>query len=62
MRARVLRAEEILWERPPGHHSAFSKMSVHPSNSDTKYFDIRISSYQPMGYAEVHSRERAENL
>ncbi len=62
MGARVFRAEEIMWERPPGHHSAFSKMLVHPSNSGTKYFDFRISSYQPRGYAEVHVHEVAENL
>ena len=57
----MFRAEEVLWERPPGHHSAISKMLVHPSNSETKYLDFRIC-YQPMGYAEVHSHERAENL
>jgi mannose-6-phosphate isomerase-like protein (cupin superfamily) len=62
MRAKVFRAEEVMWEQPPGHYSAFSKMLVHPSNSETRGLDFRISSYQPMGYAEVHSHKQAENI
>ncbi|HET7340352.1 MAG TPA: cupin domain-containing protein [Methylomirabilota bacterium] len=62
MRARVFRMEEQLWQLPPGHFEAFSKLLVHPTNSDTRYFDFRISSYQPRGYAEVHVHEVAENL
>ena len=57
-----MRAEEAFWEEPPGHFAAFSKMLVHPSNADTRYFDFRISSYQPKGYAEVHVHEIAENI
>ncbi len=60
--AKILRAEEAFWEQPPGHFEAFSKMLVHPSNADTKFFDFRISSYQPKGYAEVHVHEVAENI
>jgi mannose-6-phosphate isomerase-like protein (cupin superfamily) len=62
MKARVFRMEEALWQLPPGHFQAFSKLLVHPSNSDTRYFDFRISSYQPRGYAEVHTHDVAENL
>jgi mannose-6-phosphate isomerase-like protein (cupin superfamily) len=61
-KAKVMRAEEAFWEQPPGHFAAFSKMLVHPSNADTRYFDFRISSYQPKGYAEVHVHEVAENI
>ena len=61
-KAKVMRAEEAFWEEPPGHFAAFSKMLVHPSNADTRYFDFRISSYQPKGYAEVHVHEIAENI
>jgi mannose-6-phosphate isomerase-like protein (cupin superfamily) len=61
-KAKVMRAEEAFWEQPPGHFEAFSKMLVHPSNADTRYFDFRISSYQPKGYAEVHVHEVAENI
>jgi mannose-6-phosphate isomerase-like protein (cupin superfamily) len=61
-KAKVMRAEEAFWEEPPGHFAAFSKMLVHPSNADTRYFDFRISSYQPKGYAEVHVHEVAENI
>ena len=61
-KAKVMRAEEAFWEQPPGHFEAFSKMLVHPNNADTQYFDFRISSYQPKGYAEVHVHEVAENI
>jgi mannose-6-phosphate isomerase-like protein (cupin superfamily) len=61
-KAKVMRAEEAFWEQPPGHFEAFSKMLVHPSNADTRYFDFRISSYQPKGYAEVHVHEVSENI
>lgn len=60
--AKVMRMEEAFWELPPAHFQAFSKLLVHPTNADTKYFDFRISSYQPRGYAEVHVHEVAENL
>jgi mannose-6-phosphate isomerase-like protein (cupin superfamily) len=60
--AKVMRMEEAFWELPPGHVQAFSKMLVHPTNAATRYFDFRISSYQPRGYAEVHVHEVAENL
>jgi len=61
-KAKVMRIEEAFWEQPPAHFSAFSKMLVHPTNADTRYFDFRISSYQPKGYAEVHVHEVAENI
>ena len=60
--AKIMRVEEAFWELPPGHFQAFSKLLVHPTNAATKYFDFRISSYQPRGYAEVHVHEVAENL
>ncbi len=61
-KAKVMRAEEAFWEQPPGHFAAFSKMLVHPTNADTRFFDFRISSYQPKGYAEVHVHEVSENI
>jgi mannose-6-phosphate isomerase-like protein (cupin superfamily) len=61
-KAKVMRVEEAFWEQPPKHFEAFSKMLVHPSNADTRYFDFRLSSYQPKGYAEVHVHEIAENI
>ena len=61
-KAKVMRIEEAFWEQPPAHFEAFSKMLVHPTNADTRYFDFRISSYQPKGYAEVHVHKVAENI
>jgi len=62
MEAKVFRSEEIEWIEAPGHFSAFSKLLINPDNSGTKYFDFRISSYQPKGYCEPHSHKHAENI
>ena len=61
-KAKIMRIEEAFWEQPPAHFDAFSKLLVHPTNSATRYFDFRLSSYQPKGYAEVHAHEVAENI
>ena len=61
-KAKLMRAEQAFWEQPPAHFGAFSKMLVHPSNADTKFFDFRLSSYQPKGYAEAHVHQVAENI
>ncbi len=61
-KAKVMRAEQAFWEQPPAHFGAFSKMLVHPSNADTTFFDFRLSSYQPKGYAEAHVHQVAENI
>jgi len=62
LKAKIMRIEEAFWELPPAHFDAFSKMLIHPTNADTCYFDFRLSSYQPKGYAEVHVHEVAENI
>ncbi|UCF94033.1 MAG: cupin domain-containing protein [Desulfobacterales bacterium] len=61
MKPKVFSASEVDWIEAPGHFSAFSKLLV---NEDTgsKYFDFRVSSYQPRGYCEVHTHETAENI
>ena len=61
-KAKVMRIEDAFWDQPPAHFDAFSKMLVHPTNAATRYFDFRLSSYQPKGYAEVHVHEVAENI
>lgn len=61
-KAKVIRIEEAFWEQPPSHFEAFSKMLIHPTNSDTRYFDFRLSIYRPKGYAEVHVHKLAENI
>lgn len=62
METKIFRSEEVEWIEAPGHFSAFSKLLITPDNSGTKYFDFRISSYQPKGYCESHSHEHAENI
>jgi mannose-6-phosphate isomerase-like protein (cupin superfamily) len=59
---RLLRVEEVEWIEPPQHHSAYSKLLVNPDNSASSYFDFRISLYQPKGYVEGHTHERAEHV
>jgi mannose-6-phosphate isomerase-like protein (cupin superfamily) len=59
----VRRAHEIRWSEPPGHHrSALSKLLVHPRNTDTQCLDVRLSCYQPGGYAAPHAHREAENV
>jgi mannose-6-phosphate isomerase-like protein (cupin superfamily) len=59
---RPLRVEEVTWIEPPQHHSAYSKLLVNPDNSASRYFDFRISLYQPKGYVEEHTHEHAEHV
>jgi len=60
--ARVVRIEEVPWIEAPGHHGALSKLLVNPDNCSTRYYDFRISSYEPKGHVEVHAHERAEQI
>ena len=61
MRGKIFKAQELDWIKAPGHFSAFSKLLVNES-SRSRYFDFRISSYQPKGYCEAHVHKRAENI
>ncbi len=53
-----------LWQQPDSGHvdGAYSKMLVTPKNSATKYFDYRISVYQPKGHIEPHSHRIQEQV
>lgn len=59
-RAAIRRGATILWECPPGHFDAFSKMLVRPEVADTERLDVRISTYRPRGYVEAHRHEIQE--
>jgi mannose-6-phosphate isomerase-like protein (cupin superfamily) len=59
---RPLRAEEVVWIEPPQHYGAYSKLLVNPDNSTTKYFDFRLSLYQPKSFVEDHVHEHAEHV
>jgi mannose-6-phosphate isomerase-like protein (cupin superfamily) len=61
MKAKIFRAAEKDWTEPPGHQNAFSKLLINESDG-SKYFDFRISSYQPKGHVEVHAHETAEHV
>ena len=61
MKAKIYKAAEADWIEAPGHHSAFSKLLVNESDG-SKYFDFRVSSYQPKGYCEIHTHQTAENI
>lgn len=61
-RATIRQGASVLWEEPPGHHDAFSKMLVRPENADTRLFDYRISSYQPKGYVAPHKHRVQEQV
>lgn len=62
MEGRIFRAEEVEWSEPPGHlGGAFSKLLVNESHG-SRYFDFRISIYQPKGYVEPHIHEKNEQI
>jgi mannose-6-phosphate isomerase-like protein (cupin superfamily) len=61
-KATVRRGSEVLWEEPPGHFDAISKMLIRPENADTKLFDFRISCYQPKGYVARHAHAVQEQI
>lgn len=60
--ATVRRGAEVLWETPPNHFDALSKMLVRPENSDSALFDFRISTYQPKGYVAPHRHTIQEQI
>ena len=62
MDKRVFRAEMVPWVEPPAHFGGFSKFLVNPENLGSKYFDFRVSSYQPKGYAEAHTHKVCEQI
>lgn len=53
---------EVLWQTPPEHYDAHSKMLVSPFDQKTKHFDFRISSYQPKGYVAPHAHKIQEQI
>lgn len=62
MEGRIFRVEEVEWSEPPGHlGGAFSKLLVNESHG-SKYFDFRLSIYQPKGYVEPHIHEKSEQI
>ncbi len=61
-RAVIRKGASVLWEEPPGHYDAFSKMLVRPETTATKHLDFRISSYQPKGYVAPHRHRVQEQI
>lgn len=53
---------EVLWETPPEHYDAHSKMLVTPVTVGRTAFDHRISSYQPKGYVAPHKHKVQEQI
>ena len=60
--ATIRNIAEVLWETPPEHYDAHSKMLVTPRTARTSHFDHRISSYQPKGYVAPHSHKVQEQI
>lgn len=58
----IRRGAGVLWENPPNHFDALSKMLVRPENATTSHFDFRISIYQPMGYVAPHHHKVQEQI
>ena len=60
--ASIRNIAEVLWQTPPEHYDAHSKMLVTPETAATKRFDYRISSYQPKGYVATHRHRVQEQV
>ena len=60
--ASIRNIAEVLWETPPAHYDAHSKMLVTPATAGTRRFDHRISSYQPKGYVAPHRHKVQEQI
>ena len=60
--ATIRNIAEVLWETPPAHYDAHSKMLVNPNTAQTQRFDQRISSYQPKGYVAPHRHKVQEQI
>ena len=60
--ASIRNIAEVLWETPPAHFDAHSKMLVNPGTAQTQRFDHRISSYQPKGYVAPHRHKVQEQI
>ena len=60
--ASIRNIAEVLWETPPQHYDAHSKMLVNPKTAKTERFDYRISSYQPKGYVAPHRHKLQEQI
>ncbi len=60
--ATIRNIAEVLWETPPEHYDAHSKMLVTPRSDATQRLDYRISSYQPKGYVAPHEHKVQEQV
>jgi mannose-6-phosphate isomerase-like protein (cupin superfamily) len=60
--ASIRNINEVMWETPPAHFDAHSKMLVNPDTAGTRRFDYRISSYQPKGYVAPHRHRVQEQI
>ncbi|MFG1348014.1 cupin domain-containing protein [Xanthobacter autotrophicus DSM 431] len=54
---------ELLWKEYPGHHGqALSKAIVSPEVTGSRFFDHRISCYEPGAYVESHVHKVQEQI
>ena len=60
--ASIRNIAEVMWQTPPEHYDAHSKMLVTPETAATRRFDYRISSYQPKGYVAPHRHRVQEQV
>ena len=60
--ASIRNINEVMWETPPAHFDAHSKMLVNPDTAGTQRLDYRISSYQPKGQVAPHRHRMQEQI
>ena len=60
--ATIRNIAEVLWETPPEHYDAHSKMLINPKTAKSERLDYRISSYQPKGHVAPHRHKVQEQV
>lgn len=54
---------ELMWVQYPGHYNqALSKAIITPDTVGSRFFDHRISSYEPGAHVESHSHKVQEQI
>lgn len=54
---------ELMWTQYPGHfNQALSKAIVTPATTGSRFFDHRISSYEPGAHVESHVHKVQEQI
>ena len=55
-------ADDFKWNEPSGHFGGLTKFLVNPDNTESRYFDFRVSLFPPGSGVELHAHDEAEHV